>query len=79
MDKNELVKELKDARRTEESAVQVYMKHLKAIVKRSTLEDDQVDKIRNVIKKLIQENKRHYEIVNSLITKVEEGRYDDNE
>lgn len=78
MDKNELLSHLKEARRTEESAVRVYMKHLKAIVQRSGLANDKIESIRKVIEPLIEENKRHHKIVDTLITRLQEGFYDDN-
>ncbi len=78
MEKNEIQTELKDALRTEESAVRVYMKHLKAITQRSPLNDDQKNTIREVIGKLIDENRRHHRIVQNLLNGLQTGEYYDN-
>lgn len=77
METTELKTQLKDALRTEESAVRVYMKHLKAITQRSSLDDDQKNKIRQVMENLIQENKRHHHIIQNLLDGLQRGESND--
>jgi rubrerythrin len=77
MKKAELLKHIKEAIRTEESATSIYLKHLTALVSRANLPPDKIEKVRESIEHLIKSNERHAGILTQLQQQIEEDKHDD--
>ncbi|MDY6863521.1 MAG: hypothetical protein SV062_11125 [Thermodesulfobacteriota bacterium] len=71
MTKEELLKLVKEGIKTEESAVTIYMNHLSAIILRSGLPDEEILKIKKSITFLIEANKQHKKILESLVDRIQ--------
>jgi rubrerythrin len=72
MERETLIKHLQEAVKKEESATQVYMRHLSAILGRSGLAADDVSRIRKSLQYLIGCNEEHREQLLSLIERIRE-------
>ena len=59
MTKSELLEHIAEAIRTEESATQVYLTHIHAIIERSGLPDDATARLRKTMAALIAANTNH--------------------
>ena len=77
MKKAELLKHIKEAIRTEESATSVYLKHLTALVSRANLPPEKIEKIRESIEYLIKSNQQHSALLTQLQQQIEEDKHDD--
>lgn len=66
MTKDELLAEISEGIRTEETASALYLKHLNAIVTRSGLADESNAEAGRIISSLIESNKRHKSILEKL-------------
>ncbi len=78
MHKKELLNELKESIRTEESASAIYLTHLHAITERVGIKKDQtIEKIQFELNNLIKENNRHRRLLEELIKKVDKEDRDD--
>ncbi len=76
MTKDELLQKINEGIRTEESATSVYLAHLDAIVERSSLEPEKIEKLRQGIGHLVAENKKHKAILENLLFRVQTGDVD---
>ncbi len=70
MDRETLIEHLKEAVRREESATQIYLKHLSAIISRSGIPAEQISSIQKSLKYLIDSNKEHKAYLLSLIERI---------
>ena len=70
MTKQELLENMDESIRTEETASAIYLEHLKAIAARSGRNQDDVDRMRKLIEFLITENKGHKKILMELKERV---------
>lgn len=66
MKKKDLLENIDEAVRTEESASSIYLKHLDAIVTRGGKNKDEVSRMKTLIGYLIQANKRHQKLLLAL-------------
>ena len=71
MTKEELIKHIQEAMKTEESAVTIYSRHLAAIVSRSGLPESDIAEIKRKLDILIRANQRHKGILETLIQQVQ--------
>ncbi len=71
MKKEELLTRLREAVKTEESVVEIYLSHLSAIVSVSGLSRRDVKTIKEILEHNAEASRRHREIVLSLIGRVE--------
>jgi len=71
MTRDELLQKLREALKTEESAVTIYARHLSAIITRSGLSAEAISSIKKTLEALIQENKRHKQVLTTVIQEVE--------
>jgi len=71
MTREELIKHIQEGMKTEESAVTIYSRHLSAIVSRSGLPDSTISRIKQTLEILINENKRHKSLLESLMRRVQ--------
>ncbi|MFO7883834.1 MAG: hypothetical protein R6U68_03345 [Desulfobacteraceae bacterium] len=78
MHKIELLNELKEAIRTEESASAIYLTHIHAITERVGIKKNQtIEKIRSELENLIKENNRHRRLLEKLIEMIDKEDRDD--
>lgn len=70
MTKEELLHHCSEAIKTEEAACTIYLRHLAAIVQRSGLPQQDVQKIKEEMEYLIEANKRHKRIVESVMEQI---------
>jgi len=75
--KNELVLYIEEALRTEESANRIYYKHLQTLFGMTGISDDKKNRSKEILDKLISENKRHALILENVLMKLEEDSKDD--
>jgi len=71
MIREELIKHIQESMKKEESAVTIYARHLSAIVSRSGLPESDIVELKRVLGTLIQENKRHKQILIALLRQVQ--------
>ncbi|MDZ7831942.1 MAG: hypothetical protein U5L07_09355 [Desulfobacterales bacterium] len=71
MTREELLNHLQEALKTEESAVTIHSRHLSAIITRSGLSEAAVSDIKETLGRLIQENKKHKNVINSVIQQIQ--------
>lgn len=76
MKKEELLQYCREAIKTEESAVAIYMKHLSAIVLRSGLPEADIERIRETIDFLISTNQEHKKVLESVVRRIMEENTD---
>ena len=76
MTRDALLAEIRESIRKEESAVSIYLKHLSAVVSRSGLKGGKVEKVREVMEFLSQENRKHKAILEALEKKIEGEKAD---
>jgi len=78
MHKIELLNELKEAIRTEESASAIYLTHIHAITERVGIKKNQtIEKIQSELENLIKENNRHRRLLEKLIEMIDKEDRDD--
>ncbi|MCA1792504.1 MAG: hypothetical protein LC660_01295 [Desulfobacteraceae bacterium] len=78
MQKTQLLDELKEAIRTEESASAIYLTHIHAITERVGIKKEQtIEKIQSELNNLIKENNRHRRLLEELIDIIEKEDRDD--
>jgi rubrerythrin len=70
MEREELIRHLEEAVKKEETATQIYIRHLSAIVSRSGLRAEDVSRIRKSFQYLVEENDKHAAQLLSLIDRV---------
>ncbi len=71
MTKDELINQIQEGIKTEESAVTIYSRHLSAIVSRSGLPEPDIAELKEILDTLNQANKRHKQILTSLLKQVQ--------
>ena len=71
MIKDELIKQIQEGMKTEESAITIYSRHLSAIVSRSGLPKSDIAQLKEILGKLIQANQRHKQILSSLLKQIQ--------
>lgn len=71
MTREELIKELQEAMKTEESAVTIYARHLSAVVSRSGLPESSIAEMKKIFETLIDANKKHKRFLESLLKRIE--------
>ncbi|MBS3761896.1 MAG: hypothetical protein KGZ25_01210 [Planctomycetes bacterium] len=72
MAKEDLLKALDKAVRTEEKATPLYLRHVSASVPWFGFEDDEKEEIQNVLRSIAQDSSRHREMIEELREKVEQ-------
>lgn len=77
MKKEELLKELKKARNTEESIISVLSERLKALALRSGMPQDRINAVRNLLGKLKADSTLHHEEICAMIDSIEQGDRND--
>ncbi len=70
MTKDEFIRHCEEAVKSEESANQIYMKHLSAILQRSELGKEKLEKAREVLSYLIERNSEHKKILEGLLVRI---------
>lgn len=76
MKKDELIRCCQEAVKTEESANQIYMKHLSAILLRSGLPEADLRLARETLQHLIRMNTEHIRMLEGLLEKVRKEEVD---
>ena len=76
MTKNELLEHIDESIRTEETASTLYLKHMNAIVTRTGHADRAVAQMKDVIGRLISENKKHKALLEEIRKNVMEESAD---
>jgi len=76
MKKEELIRCCREAVKTEESANQIYMKHLSAILLRSGLPEADLQLARKTLQHLITMNTEHIRMLEGLIQRVQKEEID---
>jgi len=71
MTKEELIKQIQEAIKTEESAIAIYSRHLSAIIERSGLPKSDIAQVRQILNTLNEANQRHRRILSSLLKQVQ--------
>jgi len=71
MTKDELINQIQEGMKTEESAVTIYSRHLSAIVSRSGLPEPDIAELKEFWIHSTQANKRHKQILTSLLKQVQ--------
>lgn len=77
MQKDKLLRKLKQARNTEEAIISVTGARVKSVVIRSGLAKEKIREIRTLMQKIIDDSKRHRALIDSLIRRVEKEEKDD--
>ncbi len=77
MKKSELLLNLREAIRTEESASSIFLEHLHAIAERAGIEEQLAGKTRRVLENLIRENSRHLKMLEEMQERVKGEERDD--
>jgi len=70
MTKDEFIRHCEEAVKSEESANQIYMKHLSAILQRSELGKEKLEKAREALSYLIGRNSAHKKILEGLLVRI---------
>ena len=70
MKKDELICRCEEAIKTEESANQIYMKHLSAVLLRTNIPEDDLRKARETLQHLISMNTNHKRILEELLARI---------
>jgi hypothetical protein len=76
MTKEELIKQIQEGLKTEESAITIYAKHLSAIISRSGLPESSISQIKKTLGILMTANVKHKELLNSLMKRVQRESID---
>jgi len=76
MTKDELIRRCEEAVKSEESANQIYMKHLSAILQRSELSREKLEKAREALSYLIGRNSEHKKILEDLLVRIRQEAVD---
>lgn len=77
MNKTDLLNVIQEAIRTEESASAIFLEHLHALTERAGIDTQLALQTQTVLASLIEENKRHRAILQSVYTRInEEDRND---
>lgn len=76
MTKEELLRRIREAIRTEEVAISIYLRHLSAITLRSGLPEEKIRKIRDSFESLNEWNRRHKKMLEDLAAQVEREALD---
>ncbi len=71
MTREELIAHIREAMKTEESAVAIYARHIAAIVTKSGLPEAKAGRIEKALNTLIDENKKHKKFLESLMKRVQ--------
>ena len=71
MTKEELIKQIQEGVKTEESAVTIYSRHLSAIVSKSGFPESTVLEIKRMLQILIQANREHKDQLNALLKRIQ--------
>ena len=71
MKREELIRRLRDAMKTEESAIAIYSRHLAAIVDKSGLPESTSSEIKRTLKGLIDANVKHKNLISGLLMRIE--------
>jgi len=71
MTREELINHIQEGMKKEESAVTIYSRHLSAIVSRSGLPESNIAELKRVLGMLIQENRKHKKILNTLLKQIQ--------
>jgi rubrerythrin len=74
--KENLINELKEALKTEESAIPLYTKHVSNTLFLADMEEEEVSKIKEILATLNSDSRKHARIYKSLINRVEGGAKD---
>ncbi|MDY6824637.1 MAG: hypothetical protein SWH68_12700 [Thermodesulfobacteriota bacterium] len=77
MEKGELLRHIQEGIRTEESAVAIYYKHLRAVITRSGIAADTQDRIRSALEKLKTESAGHRKQLEAIMAELEKDPADD--
>jgi endonuclease III len=78
MHKTELLNELKEAIRTEETASAIYLTHIHAITERVGIKKNQtIEKIQSELNNMIKENNRHRRLLEEFIEMIDKEDRDD--
>ena len=76
MKKEELLRQLREAIKTEESAVELYLKHFSAIVTKSGLPRGDIVAIKEIIRRNVKDTEQHKKKLHSLIQQVQQESID---
>ena len=76
MKKEELIRHCEEAVKTEESANQIYMGHLSAILQRSNLSREKLEKARDTLRYLIEQNSEHKRVLEKLLVRIRQEEID---
>lgn len=76
MKKAELIRCCEEAVKTEESANQIYLKHLSAILLRTDIPEEDVGRARSTIRYLIQMNEEHKRRLEKLLDRIQKEEID---
>lgn len=77
MKKAELLRHLREGKLGEESAIALYLQHLTAVVSRVELPPQDKERVRLIMKTLLQANRKHFGLMKELIAQVTEDSRDD--
>ena len=72
MTKPELVRQLQECIKGEESATAIYLKHLSALIERSTLSAVNIAKTKQTLQELIVKNRDHKEKLLNMIARIQQ-------
>lgn len=72
--KEELLKVLNEAVMTEERIVPIYDKHLRSAIFWTGIDEDKAQTVRNCLKIMIDDSKKHFEITKSLLEKIKKEK-----
>lgn len=70
MKKDELIRCCEEAVKTEESANQIYMKHLSAVLLRTDIPEEDLRQARQTLQYLIRMNTEHKRVLEALIVRI---------
>jgi len=76
MRKEELLKCVRESIRREESAITVYLRHLKALVLRSGLSESDIAEARKTVEFLVEANMAHKKFMEDMLNRIEEDPKD---
>lgn len=77
MNRNDLLKLLKDAKEVEEHAVPIYVKHLSSAVFWTGISREKAEEARKILNKLASDSMGHKNVVLQLISKINQAAEDD--
>jgi len=72
MTKTELVRQLQECINGEESATAIYLKHLSALMDRSTLPAANIAKVKQTLQELIAMNRLHKETLQNIVARIQQ-------